>query len=206
MTLILFILELIFMSEKIIAVDIDEVLAETIKSMLEKHNYTRKWKKVKRDDLINYNLWEIPGLGLSKNSALWMFVKFQMWSGLSKKIKPVDWALNKLLELKKKWYLLYAVTARLSWMKLSTKLWLRKNFPKCFDKVVFANFFTSRARKKSDICKNLWASIIIDDNLDTCIDCANNWIKSFLLDKPWNQCDALSDWITRVFSWNEIEL
>jgi 5'(3')-deoxyribonucleotidase len=30
------------MSEKIIAVDIDEVLAETIKSMLEKHNYTRK--------------------------------------------------------------------------------------------------------------------------------------------------------------------
>lgn len=174
--------------------------------MLEKHNYTRKWKKVKWDDLINYNLWEIPDLGLSKNSALWMFVKFQMWSGLSKKIRPVDWALDKLLELKKKWYLLYAVTARLSRMKLSTKLWLKKNFPNCFEWVVFANFFTSRARKKSDICKDLWANLIIDDNLDTCKDCTDNWIKSFLLDKPWNQCDVLPNWMTRVFSWDEIEL
>ena len=70
--------------------------------------------------------------------------------------------------------MLYAVTARLSWMKLATKLWLKRNFPNCFDKVIFANFFTSRARKKSDICKDLCAKIIIDDNLDTCIDCANN--------------------------------
>ena len=174
--------------------------------MLEKHNYTWKWNKVKWDDLINYNIWEIPNLGLSKNSALWMFVKFQLWSWLSKKIRPVEWAFVKLLELKKKWYMLYAVTARLSWMKLATKLWLKRNFPNCFDKVIFANFFTSRARKKSDICKDLCAKIIIDDNLDTCIDCANNWIKSFLLDKPWNQCDKLQNWITRVFSWNEINL
>ncbi len=194
------------MSEKIIAVDVDEVLAETIKSMLEKHNYTRKWKKVKWDDLINYNLWEIPDLGLSKNSALWMFVKFQLWSGLSKKIRPVDWALNKLLELKEKWYLLYAVTARLSWMKLSTKLWLKKNFPNCFDKVVFANFFTSRARKKSEICKEIWASIIIEDNLETCNDCVSQWIKCFLLDKPRNQCDKLNENIKRVYSWGEINL
>jgi hypothetical protein len=181
-------------------------LAETIKSMLEKHNYTRKWKKVKWDDLINYNLWEIPDLGLSKNSALWMFVKFQLWSGLSKKIRPVDWALNKLLELKEKWYLLYAVTARLSWMKLSTKLWLKKNFPNCFDKVVFANFFTSRARKKSEICKEIWASIIIEDNLETCNDCVSQWIKCFLLDKPRNQCDKLNENIKRVYSWGEINL
>ena len=194
------------MIKNIIAVDIDEVLAETLKAILEKYNYTWKWNKVKWEDLINYNLWELPNLWLTKYSALRMFVKFQMWSGLSKKIKSVDWAKEKILELKNKWYKMFAVTARLSRVKFSTKLWLRRNFPNCFDKVVFANFFTSRARKKSDICKEICASIIFEDNLDTCIDCANNWIKSFLLDKPWNQCDSLPDWITRVYSWDEINL
>ena len=194
------------MDEKIIAVDIDEVLAETIKSMLEKYHYIRKWKKVNFNDLTDYNLWEIPNLWLTKNWALRMFVKFQFWSWLSKKIDPVAWAKDKILELKNKWYKLFAVTARLSWLKISTKLWLKKHFPDCFEWIVFANFFTNRARKKSDICRDVWANIIIEDNLDTCIDCVNNWIKCFLLDKPWNQCDSLPWWITRVYSWDEIML
>ncbi len=197
---------LFFMGEKIIAIDVDEVLAETIRSMLEKYNYTWKWKKVERENLTSYNLREIPELWMTKNFALWMFVKFQMWSWLSKKIKPVKWAVEKILKLKEKWYKLFAVTARLSWMRFSTKLWLKRHFPNCFEWVVFANFFTNRARKKSEICKDIWASIIIEDNLETCKDCAENWIRCFLLDKPWNQCEKLQDGIMRVFSWNEIEL
>ena len=194
------------MSEKIIAVDVDEVLAETIQSMLEKQNYTWKWKKVAREDLNTYNLWEIEKLWITKNWALWMFVKFQLWSWLSKKIKPVEWANEKLLELKKKWYKLYAVTARLSWMRISTKLWLKRHFPDCFERIVFANFFTSRARKKSEICKEIWASIIIEDNLETCNDCVSQWIKCFLLDKPRNQSNKLNENIKRVYSWSEIDL
>ena len=196
----------LYMSEKIIAIDVDEVLAETIQSMLKKQNYTWKWKKVNREDLNTYNLWEIEKLWITKNRALWMFVKFQLWSWLTKKIKPVEWAREKLMELKEKWYKLYAVTARLSWLRISTKLWLKRNFPDCFEHIVFANFFTSRARKKSEICKEIWASIIIEDNLETCNDCVNQWIKCFLLDKPRNQNNKLNENIKRVYSWSEIDL
>ena len=195
-----------FMCEKIIAIDVDEVLAETIQSMLKKQNYTWKWKKVNREDLNTYNLWEIEKLWITKNRALWMFVKFQLWSWLTKKIKPVEWAREKLMELKEKWFKLYAVTARLSWLRISTKLWLKRNFPDCFEHIVFANFFTSRARKKSEICKEIWAGIIIEDNLETCNDCVSQWIKCFLLDKPRNQCDKLNENIKRVYSWGEIDL
>ena len=194
------------MCEKIIAIDVDEVLAETIQSMLKKQNYTWKWKKVNREDLNTYNLWEIEKLWITKNRALWMFVKFQLWSWLTKKIKPVEWAREKLLELREKWFKLYAVTARLSWLRISTKLWLKRNFPDYFEHIVFANFFTSRARKKSEICKEIWASIIIEDNLETCNDCVSQWIKCFLLDKPRNQCDKLNENIKRVYSWGEIDL
>jgi len=194
------------MSEKIIAVDIDEVLAETLRSILEKNNYMRKWNKVEWDDLINYNLWEIEKLWITKNWALWLFIKFQLWSWLLNRIKPVKWAREKILELKSKWYKLYAVTARWNLVKLSTKLWLKRYFPDCFQSIVYANFFTSRARKKSDICREIWASIIIEDNLETCIDCASKWFKCYMFDKPRNQSDSLPDWISRVFSWDEIEL
>ena len=194
------------MNNNIIAVDIDEVLSETLKAILENYNYIWNWKKVNWEDLTSYNLWELPKFWLSMNYSLRMFIKVQLCSWISKKIKPVDWAKEKILELKNKWYRMIPVTARWSLVKLSTKLWLKRYFPNCFDDVAFAEFFTSHSRKKSDICKDLCANIIIDDNLDTCIDCANNWIKCFLLDKPWNQCDSLPDLITRVFSWDEINL
>ena len=50
------------MNEKIVAVDIDEVLSETLKSMLKKHKYIIKHHKVEWEDLNNYNIWEIENL------------------------------------------------------------------------------------------------------------------------------------------------
>ena len=194
------------MSWKIIAVDIDEVLSETIKGMLLKHDNSWKWRKVYREDLTDYNIWNIKKLWLTQRQAILLFARFQFLSWVFNKINPISWAKEKIQMLKSKWYKFYAVTARLSLLKISTRLRLKRYFKYCFEWIVFADFFTSRERKKSAICKDIWASIIIEDNLNTCIDCANNWIKCFLLDKPWNQCNSLPDWITRVFSWYEINL
>ena len=194
------------MTEKIIAVDIDEVLSETIKSMLKKHKNMFNNHKVEREALVDYNVWNIESLWLTQYQAIKMFATFQLWSGIFNKIEPVQWAKENIEIFKNKWYKFYAVTARLSPLKLDTLLWLHKNYRWCFEKVIFANFFTKWEKKKSDICKEIWAETIIEDNLETCIDCAKNWIKCFLLDKPWNQSDKLESWITRVFSWNEINL
>ena len=194
------------MNNKIIAVDIDEVLSETLKSMLRKHWYIIKNHKVKWEDLNNYNIWEIEDLWLSKNEAIAMFAQFQLWSGFFNKIEPVQWAKKNILAMKEKWYKFYAITARLTILKPTTLLWLNRHFYWCFEKVIFANFFTKWEKKKSDICQEIWAGVIIEDNLETCIDCANQWMKCYLFDKPRNQCEELPENIKRVYNWNEIDL
>jgi len=194
------------MSKKIIAVDIDEVLSETIKAMLLKHNNSWRWRRVYREDLTDYNIWNIKKLWLTQRQAILLFARFQFLSWVFNKINPILWAKEKILMLKSKWYKFYAVTARLSLLKISTRLWLKKYFKDCFEWIVFAEFFTSRERRKSEICREIWASIIFEDNLETCLDCVNNWIKCYLFDKPWNQCDSLPEWIIRVYSWDEIDL
>lgn len=194
------------MDNKIIAVDIDEVLSETLKSMLKKHKYKFNNHKVEWEDLVDYNVWNIESLWLTKNQAIRIFARFQLWSWLFNKIEPVQWAKKNIQRLKEQWYKFYAITARLTVLKPATLLWLNRHFFWCFEKVIFANFFTKWEKKKSDICKEIWAKIIIEDNLDTCIDCANQWIKCYLFDKPRNQLEKLPEWITRVYSRNEIEL
>ena len=199
-------IRIIFMSEKIIAVDIDEVLSETMRSMLKIYNKKYPNHQIEWNDITDYNIWDIEKFHMTQKQSIMFFARVQFLSWIFHKINPVVWSKEKILELKSKWYKIYAVTARLSLIKISTKLWLRKYFKWCFEWVVFADFFTSRARKKSDICKEIEASIVIEDNLETCIDCANQWLKCYLFDKPRNQCDALPDWITRVYSWDEIKL
>jgi uncharacterized HAD superfamily protein len=161
---------------------------------------------VKFEDLTDYNVWDISKLWLTKRQAISIFVRWQLWSGLFNKIEPVQWAKKNILAMKEKWYKFYAITARLTIVKPDTILWLNKHFYWCFEKVIFANFFTRWEKKKSDICKEIWASVIIEDNLETCRDCANQWIKCYLFDKPRNQCENLPENIKRVYNWNEVDL
>lgn len=133
-----------------IAVDIDEVLADTIKSMMEKYNYTWKWKKISFDDLTNYNLWEIEKLWMTKNQALWIFIKHQLFSWITKKIPPIKWAKEKLMELKSKWYKIYAVTARFSFMSFSTKRWIKKISQIVLNEL-FSLIFSQNMQRKNQI-------------------------------------------------------
>lgn len=193
---------------KIIAVDLDEVLAETFRALLKK----KKWKfagtKISYDDAVSYNLREIPKLNISKKKSVRVYMWFLLWAWLRTKISPVVWAKTKLKEFKKKWYNFHVVTARHFLLRFATGIWLFKNYRHIFDSVVFANFFTRFSTKKSEICKKLWATVIIEDNLDNAIDCAKEWIKVYLLDKPWNQDydKKIHKWIKKVYSRSEIDI
>ncbi len=193
---------------KIIAVDLDEVLAETFRALLKK----KKWKfagtKISYDDAVSYNLREIPKLSISKKSSVRVYLWFLLWAWLWTKINPVVWAKTKLKEFKKKWYKFHVVTARHFLLRFATGIWLYKNYKYIFDSVVFANFFTRFSTKKSEICKKLWASVIIEDNLENAIDCAGAGIKVYLLDKPWNQQydKKIHKWIIKVKAWWDIKI
>ena len=193
---------------KIIAVDLDEVLAETAHALLKSkwHRISGIW--ITWNELISYNLWEIPKLNISKNSAVLIYLWFFIWAWLWNKIIPVNGAKTKLKEFKKKWYKFHVVTARHFALRFATGIWLYKNYKHIFDSVEFANFFTRFSTKKSEICKKLWATIIIEDSLENAIDCAKEWIKVYLLDKPWNQNynKKIHKWIIKVNDWSDIKI
>lgn len=196
------------MLNKIIAVDLDEVLAETARALLKKHNYKIKNTKLTWEDISSYNLWEIKKLNITKRFWFIIYLKFLIWAGLWDKIYPVAGAKTKLKEFKKKWYKFHVVTARHFLLRFATGIWLLKNYRDIFDSVEFANFFTRFSTKKSEICKKLWATIIIEDNLENAIDCANAWIKVYLLDKPWNQDynEKIHKWIIKVNCRSDINI
>lgn len=193
---------------KIIAVDLDEVLSETAHALLRWKKNRINGKRITWNELSSYNLWEIPKLEISRSTSVRIYLWFLIGAGLWNKINPVVWAKTKLKEFKKKWYKLHVVTARHFVFRFATWIWLYKNYKHIFNSVEFANFFTRFSTKKSEICKKLWATVIVEDNLDNAIDCAKAWIIVYLLDKPWNQNydPEKHKLIKKIYSRNEINI
>lgn len=195
---------------KVVAIDLDEVLAETIDQLLKYYNYSFKWKSITKEDVIDYNLWKLDRYGISINDAKRMFFWFLFFSNKWGKIKPVKFARAWIKKLKEQWYDLYIVTARpsLTIFKWRTNIWVNKYFKWIFKWIKYSDYMMRNQKKKSDICKQIGAEIIIEDNLDNAIECAKNWIKAYLIDKPWNHSfdPKIHKWIIKVKSWRDINL
>lgn len=73
---------------------------------------------------------------------------------------------------------LYAVTGRQDSAREKTELWLDQHFPGMFDDLIITNSYTEHEIKKVDVCKSLALNLIIDDNIDTCIECAQSGIRA----------------------------
>lgn len=113
--------------------------------------------------------------------------------------------------LKAKGYRLVVVTSRQLVIKDATHDWLERNFPDgIFDEVVFGNHWGKNGVKTSklDLCKELNASVLIDDSLIYATEVAKEGIPALLfsLDNsyPWNQADELPRGVTRVTDWNAV--
>lgn len=60
-----------------------------------------------------------------------------------------------------------------------------------------------RKRLKSEVCKEIGASVLIDDALKHAEEVASHGIPVLLPDKPWNR-DYTPPGVVRVQSWNDI--
>jgi 5'(3')-deoxyribonucleotidase len=59
---------------KIIGVDCDEVLSETVRELLKTPFFVQK--NLQREEVSSYNFWEITQLGISREEAHLVFVDF----------------------------------------------------------------------------------------------------------------------------------
>eukprot|EP00959_Pyramimonas_sp_CCMP1952_P301737 6313326-Pyramimonas_sp.AAC.1 len=110
------------------------------------------------------------------------------------------------------------VTSRQHVIQEPTLLWLEENFPGVFTSVHFGNHFAMEgtSRKKSEICRELNADVLIDDNPGYAMDCAEAGMQVLLFDwnleYPWSKTEVDGVWngphhpnITRVSDWAAVE-
>ena len=91
---------------------------------------------------------------------------------------------------------LVVVTSRQHIIQEATLEWIDKHYPGIFQEVYFGNHFALEgvSRKKSDICKSIGATILIDDNPGYARECAEAGINVLLYDwdhaYPWSKISS----------------
>ena len=193
----------------VIAVDVDEVLANNAKGFTDFSNqrwgttlvptdYTEDWVK----------MWQIDGAEADMRAETF----FKSNAMLYYDHDPT--ALEVLQKLRQS-YDLIIVTARRLETKGDTLLWIRERFPGIFidDKIFFAGFWdktkvdstAAHAKNKGELLKELGADYLIDDQLKHCIGAGEQGIPAVLFGNyPWNKADALPSSVTRVDGWSEV--
>lgn len=188
---------------KPIAIDIDEVTADFISYFIYFHNLMYK-TQMSRDKMEDYYLHE--AFDVEKEEMWIRFAEFRAFH-LLERVVPVKGAIEGIKRLIKMGYKPHFVTARPQEIEKETKAWFKihfkeKNFPIYFTHS--SSGIRPQKKKKSQICKEIGAKILIDDHLSNALDCAENGILVYMLDTPWNKRDSLPSNIIRVKSWKEI--
>lgn len=195
--------------DKIITVDCDDVLSETIDALLEYYNYNIKGKLLQRKDVTFHEFDQIKKYHYTFDERVDRDMDFFLHKDALHKIKKVDWAIEKIKEFKSKWYKIYVVTWRWDRLKEHTKEWLKLNYGDLFDWLCLTNWDSPDHIHKSEICSKLWSQLMVEDNIIIARDIASKWIKVYLLDKPWNQDyndDDKNMGIIKIYDWSEINI
>lgn len=192
------------MKRKIIWVDLDEVLAEALDVALLENNY-KIWSScnLTKNDIKNHHIYEI--FDISRENAIKFYKESLLKDDWIYNIKPVEWAIEKLTIFKNLWYELYVITARDKELRKYSENWLEKYYGNIFKDIYYTEHFSENPLRKSQVCKDLWVIAYIDDDLKHVYDTSWNGIKTYLLEKPWNNWQEISNEnIIKVKSWKEI--
>lgn len=178
-----------------IGIDLDDVVADSGVAMIEMHN-KKHGTHFKKNDFRGYFFEETWGITREeRNKEVDEFFATDQL----KKISPMAGSLKAIEMLKTLGHELYIVTGRGDKDVEQTELWIEGHFPR-----VFADVHYATSRKKSEICKEVGVEVLIDDNPDIALDCANAGIRVLIFDQPWNRRLEFPKNVERVYSWDEV--
>ncbi len=185
---------------RIIGIDLDEVLAEFLEGMCVFHN-ERFGTALSKSDFFTYEFWKV--WNCTKDEHIKRVHMFQE-TDLFRNLRVCEGAAGGINALKDDGFELFVITSRHKATERQTREWVQQNFPGAFKDVLFSNNFSldnSSSLRKSELCKLVGASVLLEDQLGYAEDCAEKNIQVILFDKPWNKRDL--DGVKRVFSWDE---
>jgi uncharacterized HAD superfamily protein len=187
-----------------IALDLDEVLCP-FATYLHKHYSKTRRKTCPTKALTNYNFAKHYGITDYESKIL---VSSFYDSLECEEIRPIEGSQEAIKVLHEN-HRLSIVTGRQHYAADVTTNFIDKYFPGMFSEIVFTNSFSldGPETSKQNACKDINAALLIDDNLNTCIDCINEGIEAYVFgDYEWNKDIGVYKHIPRLQNWNEFLL
>ncbi len=188
----------------IVAVDIDDVLAPSAEVLVAYSN--RRWgTNLTVEDYNEHwgEMWQVDHQETEKRAVEWHE------SGEIGKYLPHEAARDILRELSR-YYDFKIITSRRTMIASETLHWLRQHYEGIFSEVRFTGFHGTQdghTLTKAELCVELGASYIIDDQLKHCLGAAKEGITALLFgDYAWNRInDQLPHNVVRVHDWQTVK-
>lgn len=191
------------MKKRVIAVDIDEVLAAHNIALVAYHNARYGSRHTLKDYVTEHwsQVW-----GTDREETNRRAIEFHE-SGAHARLAVVTGSLEALNHLKSRFDLI-AVTVRRRMIVESTRHWIDKNFPGIFQDIRFVHAWDDPdAPSKAEVCAEINAEWLIDDSIKHCgLMAETGRIGIVFGDYPWNQMDELPEGVIRLKDWEEVRV
>jgi len=191
-------------TKPIIAIDIDDVLADHAKQFVEFSN--KRWEtNLTIDDYDEHwaEMWQTDHAETERRAA-----EFRS-SNIIRGYNHDNVALETLKELNKHFSLVVLTSRRLE-MEKETRAWIATHYPDIFTEIHFSGIWensdgTAHLQTKAEVCRTLGASYLIDDQLKHCIGAAECGVTGLLFGNyTWNKTSNLLSNMARVKDWYEV--
>lgn len=196
------------LTNKKIAIDIDDVISSTVPSLLaffiQKYNIHIKYEEYDNYKLHEQKVFVEKNINMNDTHDIWN--EF-FDSEYAKQMELVPWSKEMVEKLNSEWFDIILITARWESLRPHTIEWLQNTIPNIeFNNIYFTGNFKWKWSCKSEICLKYNIEYMIEDNAENCIALSKNWIKSYLITRPWNKHYNIVDSnIKRVSGWHEIK-
>lgn len=197
-------------TKRVIAVDLDEVLGEFVPQLLLYHN-AHYATQLTLADFHSYNFMEVWGGTMDEavNKVHHFFT-----TPYFTHMPPIPAAYDTLLALADR-HTYHIVTARQHSIEPHTRAWIAQHYPDLFTSLLFGNHYgrTGAARSKADMCREVGASVLIDDSAEHARSVSGvvEWVVLFDREGKygWNKGrpeydDHMPANVRRMHSWAEI--
>ena len=197
--------------KELILVDVDETTSRTIEDGVFPFVNSEFWTNFTHETTIDYRdvfqNWIIENwVTVSVERKIEIFnstVLQDRWKNL---IRTVEWSVEKILELSE-WHEIGMLTARHPIKTDYTREWARHMYNWKISKIIHSGCYHGWKKTKPYICKEEWAIMMIEDDIDYAIAIAKEWILTYLLRRPWNeQRKETHKNIKKIDDWSEVKI
>lgn len=193
------------MKKPIIALDIDEVIFPFVAGAAEHHNQ-HYGTALTQDDFNTFDFWNV--WGGTREDTIQKLDDFILRSN-HLHLQPIKGAQDAIRLLSKN-YDIVLVTARNERLRDATTTWFKEHMPALFEHIHYAgNKYDGHAyRSKLEVCRDLRATLLIDDAPHNVIECSKGGMKTILFgDYPWQTAQdiaKLPPTVVRCKDWTEV--